>query len=136
MKKLRIPFVIALICISILFILINVIGQKPFKNLHKEEIKAVTVELYPPNTKAELDKDEIEDLVEILQKVVIYKEDNTYGEYCGQAVIYKITKNDDTVIEVQSYNPFLIIDGIGYTTKYGPCEQLNSLGNKIDDTDY
>lgn len=136
MKKLRIPFVIVLICISIIFILINVIGQKPFKKLTKEEIKTVTVELYPPNTKAELNKDEIEDLVEILQKVVIYKEDNTYGEYCGQAVIYKITKNDDTVIEVQAYNPFLIIDGIGYTTKYEPCEQLNSLGNKIDDTDY
>ena len=135
MKKTKILIVITIICIGIIFILLNGRSQKPFKKLTKEEIKAVTVELYPPNTKAELNKDEIEDLVEILQKVVIYKEDNTYGEYCGQAVIYKITKTDNTIIEVQAYNPFLIIDGIGYTTKYEPCQQLNSLGNKINDID-
>ena len=101
-----------------------------------EEIKAVTVELYPPDTKAELDEEEIEDLVEILHQVVIYKKDDTYNEYCGQAVVYKITKNDGTTIEVQAYNPFLIIDGIGYTIKYEPCQQLNSLGNKINDRNH
>ena len=101
-----------------------------------EEIKAVTVELYPPDTKAELDEEEIEDLVEILHQVVIYKKDDTYNEYCGQAVNYKITKHDGATIEVQAYNPFLIIDGIGYTTKYEPCQQLNSLGNKINDRNH
>lgn len=133
MKKRNI-IISLVICISIIFILTNVNGRKPFKALMKEEIKEVTVELYPPDIKAKLDEEEIENLVEILQEVVIYNEDNTYTEYSGQAVVYRITKTDDTVIEIQAYNPFLIIDGIGYKTKYEPCEQLNGLGNKIGDT--
>ena len=136
MKKTKIFIVITIICIGIVFILLDTRGQKPFEKLTKEEIKEVTVELYPPDTTAELDEEEIEDLVEILHQVVIYKKDNTYSDYCGQAVIYKITKYDGTTIEVQAYNPFLIIDGIGYTTKYEPCQQLNSLGNKINDINY
>ena len=136
MKKEKIFIVITIICIGIVFVLLNVRNQKPFKKLTIEEIKEVTVELYPPDTTAELDEEEIEDLVEILHQVVIYKKDNTYSDYCGQAVIYKITKYDGTTIEVQAYNPFLIIDGIGYTTKYEPCQQLNSLGNKINDINY
>lgn len=136
MKKEKIFIVITIICIGIVFVLLNVRNQKPFKKLTIEEIKEVTAELYPPDTTAELDEEEIEDLVEILHQVVIYKKDNTYSDYCGQAVIYKITKYDGTTIEVQAYNPFLIIDGIGYTTKYEPCQQLNSLGNKINDINY
>lgn len=136
MKKTKIFIVIIIICIGIVFIWLNVRNQKPFEKLTKEEIKEVTIELYPPGATAELDKEEIEELVEILHQVVIYKKDNTYSDYCGQAVIYKITKNDDTTIEVQAYNPFLIIDGIGYTTKYEPCQKLNSLGNKINGVNY
>lgn len=133
MKKAKIFIVITIMCIGIVFVLLTVRNQKPFEKLTTEEIKEVTVELYPPDTTAELDEKEIEDLVEILHQVVIYKKDNTYSDYCGQAVIYKITKNDGTAIEVQAYNPFLIIDGVGYTTKYEPCQKLNSLGNKIND---
>lgn len=133
MKKTKIFIVITIICIGIVFILLDTRSQKPFEKLTKEEIKEVTVELYPPDTTAELDEEEIEDLVEILHQVVIYKKDDTYSEYCGQAVICKITKIDGTTIEVQAYNPFLVIDGIGYTTKYEPCQKLNSLGNKIND---
>ena len=136
MKKAKIFIVITIICIGIVFILLDTRGQKPFEKLTKEEIKEVTVELYPLDTTAELDEEEIEDLVEILHQVVIYKKDNTYSDYCGQAVIYKITKYDGTTIEVQAYNPFLIIDGIGYTTKYEPCQKLNSLGNKINGVNY
>ena len=130
-RNIIISLAIAVICISIIFILMSVHGQKPFRTLVTEEIKEVTVELYPPNVKAELEEEDIENLVEILQEVVIYGEDNTYVEYSGQAVVYKITKTDDTVIEIQAYNPFLIIGGIGYQTKYEPCEQLNHFGNEI-----
>lgn len=79
-----------------------------------EEVASVIVELYPPNTKAELDSQEIEDLVEILHKVVIYKEDNSYAEYAGQGVSYEITKTDGTITRIIAYNPFVIIDGVGY----------------------
>jgi len=126
--------IFSIMCIAIVVAFLNGIGQKPFENLKKEEIKEVTLELYPPNTKTTLKENEIEKLVEILQNVVIYNEDNTYGQNNGQIVIYKIIKMDDTVIEIQAYNPFLVIDGIGYKTKYEPCEELSNLGNKIGDT--
>ena len=29
------------------------------------------------------------------------------------------------------YNPFLIIDGVGYKTKYEPCQALNSYANEL-----
>lgn len=32
---------------------------------------------------------------------------------------------DGTQTEVMVYNPFLVIDGVGYKTKYEPCEALN-----------
>ena len=127
-----------LISISIIVVLISIIligksltGSHPYKNLTVEEVASVTVELYPPNTKAELDSQEIEDLVEILHEVVIYKEDNSYTEYAGQGVLFEITKTDGTITRIIAYNPFVIIDGVGYKTKYEPCEQLNWLGNNI-----
>lgn len=128
--------VLSLLCIVIAFIFMNGIGQKPFLNLKKEDIKEVTLELYPPNTKTTLKESEIESLVEILQKVVIYNEDNTYGNYNGQMVVYSIIKTDDTVIVIQASNPFLVIDGTGYKTKYEPCEELSNLGNGIGDANY
>ena len=29
------------------------------------------------------------------------------------------------------YNPFLVIDGVGYKTKYEPCEALNHYANRL-----
>lgn len=123
--------IFSIMCIVIAFFCMNGISQKPFENLKKEEIKEVILELYPPNTKTTLEEKEIEKLVEILQNVVVYNEDNTYGQNNGQIVIYKIIKMDDTEIEIQASNPFLVIDGIGYKTKYEPCEALSNLGNGI-----
>ena len=33
---------------------------------------------------------------------------------------------DGTQTDIMAYNPFIVIDGIGYKTKYEPCEALNS----------
>lgn len=130
-KLINISIIIVLI-ICIILIGKSLPGSHPFKDLKVEEIAGVTVELYPPNTKAELNLQEIEELVGILHKVVIYSEDNSYSVYNGQAVVFKITKTDGTMIEINAYNPWLIINGVGYKTKYEPCEQLNRLGNNIE----
>lgn len=126
--------IFSMMCIVMVLAFMNGIGQKPFENLKKEEIKEVTLELYPPSTKTTLKESEIEKLVEILQNVVIYNDDNTYGNNNGQMVVYRIMKTDDTVIVIQVSNPFLVIDGTGYRTKYKPCEELNNLGNEISET--
>ncbi len=38
---------------------------------------------------------------------------------------------DGTETEITACNPFLVIDGAGYRTKYAPCEALNSYANRL-----
>lgn len=128
-KVISISLIIVLICI--ILIGKGLTGTHPFKNLTVEEITSATVGIYPPDTEAELNSQEIEALVEILHEVVIYDQDDSYAEYNGQAVVFEITKTDGTIININAFNPFIIIDGVGYKTKYDPCEQLNRLGNNI-----
>lgn len=126
--------VVCIVVIAVIssFIINSNIGTKPFKNLEANEIRSATVRLLPPDTSISLDHQEIISLVKILNEVVIYKKDNSYTEYDGQAVIYTIPKIDGSEVVICAYNPFLIINGIGYQTKYIPCEKLNVLGNSID----
>lgn len=39
--------------------------------------------------------------------------------------------SDGTQTSIMAYNPFLVIDGTGYRTKYEPCEALNSYANRL-----
>lgn len=122
--------IIVLICI--IFIGKSFVGTRPFKELVVEDIIEVTAWLIPPDIKLALTEEEVNELVGILNRVVIYTEDNTYRDYTGQAVIFTIAKTDGTQISINAYNPFIIIDGTGYKTKYKPCEELSSLANNLD----
>ena len=70
-------------------------------------------------------------MTKILNAVVLYKKDNSYTKYSGQAVTFALTMADGTQTEIMAYNPFLVIDGVGYRTKYEPCEALNNYANKL-----
>lgn len=130
-KKLLIATLCALVLVSGVLGKLFVVGDKPLHGLTASEITAATVELYAPDAALELSQTEIEELVPILDRVVTYQRDDSYGEYCGQAVIFTLTKTDGSQLRVQAYNPFIVIDGVGYRTKYEPCEDLNQLGNDI-----
>ncbi len=107
-------------------------GNKPFNTLKSEEIVSAQVQVLPPDTKMQInDRDTIEELTDILRKAVIYRQDDSYKEYVGQAVRFTVEMRDGRKLEVVAYNPFLIINGIGYRTKYEPCEALNMLGNRL-----
>lgn len=121
----------ASVCIILLCVIIfaAVAGKKPYKNLDASEILSATVRLSPPD-KTVLVAD-IDELVEYLQNVVIYNEDNSYREFSGQGVTYTLTMVDGTQTDIMAYAPFLVIDGIGYKTKYEPCNVLNAYANKL-----
>ena len=68
---------------------------------------------------------DIPELVEYLQKVVIYNKDNSYHDYCGQGAIFTLSLSDGSQVSVMEFNPFLVIDGTGYKTKYAPCYALS-----------
>ena len=130
-KKIFIAALCILVLVSAVLAKKFLIGTKPLKDLRFDQVAAATVELYPPDAALILTEEDIRRLVPMLNQVVTYQRDDSYGEYCGQAVIFTLTKTDGTQLRVQAYNPFIVIDGVGYRTKYGPCETLNQLGNNI-----
>lgn len=90
---------------------------------------SATAQLMPPDKTIEVT--EIDKLTGYLNDVVIYRKDNSYSEYVGQAVVFTLSMADGTQTKVMEYNPFLVIDGIGYQTKYEPCEALNQFANSL-----
>ena len=106
-------------------------GRRPFRDLEAADITAASVTLMPPDVTLELDGAEIGTLAELLWDLRITWPDQSYTEYAGQAVRFTVTFADGTETEVTDYNPFLIIDGTGWRTAYGPCEALNSFANEL-----
>ena len=106
-------------------------GRRPFRDLEAADITAASVTLMPPDVTLELDGAEIGTLAELLGDLRITWPDQSYTEYAGQAVRFTVTFADGTETEVTDYNPFLIIDGTGWRTAYGPCEALNSFANDL-----
>lgn len=102
---------------------------KPFKDLGASDIALATVQLTPPDKTIRIV--EMEELAALLRDVVIYEQDNSYREYCGQAVVFSLTMKDGSYTRLMAYNPFLVIDGVGYRTQYEPCEALNQYANEL-----
>ena len=106
-------------------------GRRPFRDLEAADITAASVTLMPPDVTLELDEAEIKTLAELLGDLRITRPDQSYTEYAGQAVQFTVTFPDGTETELTDYNPFLIIDGTGWRTAYGPCEALNRFANEL-----
>ena len=121
------------ICLSlaILFICLSPggCGKRPFKDIDGVDILSAKVELMPPDV--ELEIEDREKLAELLRSVVIYRQDDSYKDYAGQAAVFTLSMRDGTKVEITEYTPFAIIDGVGYRAKYEPCQALNSYANAL-----
>ena len=107
----------------------DILGKRPFKNLDSADIVSASVELMPPDVKLEIS--DTEKLAELLSSVVIYRQDDSYKDYAGQAAVFTLIMEDGTAVEITDYTPFVIIDGMGYKAKYEPCQALNSYANGL-----
>ena len=110
-KKILLIALICLIGIGISVLLFS--GHRPFKNLTAEDITSANVRLSPPDTTIQIS--ETEEL----------------ASYLNEAVIFTLSLADGSQVEIIAYNPFIIIDGIGYKCKYEPCEALNHYANEL-----
>ena len=129
-KKTPIVILTCILFIGIIIIVYNAVGgKKPFKDLEPSEIVSATVRLTPPGTTIQIA--EIEELTGYLNDVVIYNEDNSYTEYSGQGVTFTLILSDGTQTEAMAYNPFFVMDGVGYKTKYEPCQALSAYANRL-----
>lgn len=129
-----------LLCIGLAALLLagaalgpSVVGTRPLKGLTAGDIQSAQVELFPPDVTIQLTSEEIDRLVPLLNQVVIYRRDDSWREYDGQMCVFTLTMADGSLTTVQDYNPFLILDGAGWRTKYGPCEALNHFANTLRD---
>ena len=136
--KRRILTVTAIILAVALILTIGIwtIGRKPFKDLHTEDIKSVSIHLWPPNETRELSQGEIEELVTLLQQVKIYNPSWLHLASGGQSNIMTITYQDGSVQEVNQFGSTLIIDGQGYRAEYDPNEAINQFANKLFNTGF
>ena len=129
-KRGTIGALVILLIVAIGAILVkSLLGTHPFRDLTPEDIASASVELLPPGK--ELPVEDLEALAALLSEVVIYRKDNSYGDYNGQTVIFTLTMTDGSTVQVSAYNPFLIIDGVGYRTKYESCEALSHFANSL-----
>ncbi len=128
-KKALIGILTCILFIGIIIICNTACVQKPFKDLEPSEIVSATVRLTPPGTTIQIA--EIEELTGYLNDVVIYNEDNSYTEYSGQGVTFTLILSDGTQTEAMAYNPFFVMDGVGYKTKYEPCQALSAFANRL-----
>ena len=58
-------------------------------------------------------------------------EDHSYNDYCGQTVLFTLTMADGAQEKITAFNPFVIINGVGYKAKYEPCERLSRYANQL-----
>ena len=136
--KRRILTITAIILAVALILTIGIwtIGRKPFKDLHTEDIKSVSIHLWPPNETRELSQGEIEELVTLLQQVKIYNPSWLHLASGGQSHIMTSTSQDGSVQEVNQFGSTLIIDGQGYRAEYEPNEAINQFANKLFNTGF
>ncbi|MDY3281031.1 hypothetical protein [Dysosmobacter sp.] len=127
MKKFRVPA--ALLLLAAILTVACSVGRRPFRHLKPEQIVSASVQLMPPDKT--LPVPDTGALAELLQTQVVYRRDNSYTEYAGQAVIFTLELTDGTTRQVMAYNPFLVIDGVGWRCEYQPCEALNQYANDL-----
>lgn len=106
-------------------------GHRPFRGLEAAEIASASVHLTPPDVTIELDRTDIETLAALLREVRVTRRDGSYTDYDGQGVLFTLSMADGTTAEIAAYNPFLVVDGVGYRTAYEPCEALNRFANGL-----
>ena len=129
----RIIIVVSILIIGILVvILFNTFGRKPFAKLSASEIVSAELFIIPPEKNIDLrDEEDIAELTDILNEIVIYREDNSGREYAGQLVQVTIILKNGETHTIGAYNPFLFLNGKCYRTKYEPSQKLNAFGNGI-----
>ena len=108
-KKVAITMAVAIIVLTAGVIILR--GKMPYKDLKASDIVSATVYFFPPDKTVQIT--DVEELVSYLGEVTIYNEADGAQE--------KIT----------AFNPFVIINGVGYKAKYEPCERLSRYANQL-----
>ena len=135
----RWPFCIGVVVILVVFIFVLFklnTGENPFKTLKPEEVQKIELLVRPPYSIIEITSaKQIQEIINELNQVVIYEEDNSWKEVDGQYIQYIITMTNGQVKTIGAYDTCIIIEGVGYKSKYAIFENLNKIANSIIEND-
>lgn len=121
-----------IIAVAVVWMLVSLVGEKPLHSLQADQVRSMEVTVLPPNrTKIIEDPDKIKLVVKALQNVKVYGKSGKWREQNGQFVQFSLELESGETIRIGAFNPFLVLDGQGFKTKYGPCEELNRLANQL-----
>ena len=130
MKKRIAVITICVILIGVFSALLLFKGEKPFKGLEATDIESAQVEILPPDKTVQITN--IAELVPYLNDLVIYGKAQSFTDLAGQAIIVTLKMIDGEQIEIiNSGNVFIVINGVGYRSKYEPDEALRSYANGL-----
>jgi len=126
-----------IIVIPLIVLLLLQKGDKPFESLKSEDVEKIELLVNPANKITEITKKEqINKIINTLNKIVKNEVDSSWGSYNGQYIQYTIIKKNNEIIKIGVLSPFVTIDGIGYKLTNNVCEELNDLANSIIDNNY
>ncbi|MPN05583.1 hypothetical protein SDC9_152834 [bioreactor metagenome] len=129
MKK-RVTIVVIIILAVLIFG--NGFSKRPFKDLTRNNIVDVRLSVTPPGKTIEIkDEFQIQVLVDTLNSIVIYKEDDTGREGDRQLVQFTLTMNDGSIVKVEPAGIFMVINDKYYKAEMEPCLELYTLGNRL-----
>lgn len=129
----RILFGVGVIAFSALLIVIGMVyGDKPFARLCASDV--VSARLYAVSSSAEMeirDDKTLSELIDILNSVKVYDKIESGSSHAGQRFHFALTLKDGSVVNIGAHNPFLYIGETSYKTRFGPCQRLSRLGNRL-----
>lgn len=129
MRKKRVLIAILACTMVAGIVMLAFFGRKPFSDLAASDIVSATAVLNPPDKVIPITAPR--ELATYLQEIVIYNEDNSHTAYTGQTIQFILDMVDGSQMKITACNPFIVIDGIRYHTKYKPCEELSSYVNRL-----
>lgn len=135
-RKILVVAAVILLTILVIAIGLGIVGRRPFKSMKPEDIKSISIHLWPPNETLELSQQEIEELVGLLQQVKIHHRSWMHLFSGGQSCIMTITYLDGSVLEVNVFGSTVIINGRGYRAEYEPSEAINKFASRLFDTGF
>jgi len=122
--------VLTFICVVILMGIAGVAAiNRPYSDLKAEDIVSAKVTLTPPEKTVTIE--DKEELAALMNALVTYNRDQGYLECCGQGVVFELTLADGKTQSINAYNPYLVIDDVGYKTSYEPCAKLADYANGL-----
>jgi len=136
MKKLLVIIIIVvIILVCSVFVFRALTEAKPFNSLSASDISEVTISVNYRGTVLTLNENEINELVGILRKVVVYNQvhPDRFAAAGGQNLTFNVIKTDGNTISIRGFDTsIIVIDDMGYETKERPLGELHRLGSNLE----